>query len=463
MDAARVVEVWVPGKRRVGSGYLLADRLALTAYHVVQGAGNGARVEVRPLSAEPGPWLESRVCWPDGPVDIAASPERDAALLLIDAPQAPGPLPGRVRFGQVTGQDRVPCAGVGFPAMEKRPDHVRDTARVLGKADPLHAFKSTLLTIHIDEGVVPPRGGWAGASGTALFCGPLLIGVLATDRNTAASASVLGAVPITALAELPGFRSMLAQHGVELSIEPAPVPDTERLLAPYLEAVAKAAREHPYPGILPGRLPPLTAVYLRQDLRLSPAPEQADGDAAKAVAQEIVLTADDVLAHTGNGIVAGDPGGGKSSLLRIWAADLASQFTHGHAGQVPVLVQAAALVSDHPVPLPDALAAAATAELSAYGLNETLPPQFFRTPPEYRMRWLVLVDGLDEVTAADRRRKLLNILAAQDPHLYRIVVATRPAAASEVADLGTAARYSCSPSPQRTCTRSRRAGSPHGI
>ncbi len=74
MDAARVVEVWVPGQRRVGSGYLLADRLALTAYHVVQGAGNGARVEVRPLPAEPGPWLESRVCWPDRPVDLAAFP-----------------------------------------------------------------------------------------------------------------------------------------------------------------------------------------------------------------------------------------------------------------------------------------------------------------------------------------------------------------------------------------------------
>ncbi|MEV7002810.1 hypothetical protein AB0N62_34720 [Streptomyces sp. NPDC093982] len=90
----------------------------LTSYHVVPGL-EPAAVDVRPLSdREEAPWLPARLCWTEQPVDLDAHPERDAALLVIDARhRRAGTVQGRVRFGLVTGQDRTPCVGLGFPLM----------------------------------------------------------------------------------------------------------------------------------------------------------------------------------------------------------------------------------------------------------------------------------------------------------------------------------------------------------
>lgn len=134
MDEARVVEIWVPAAGRVGSGYLLSDRLVLTAHHVVHGIPVGAPVDVRPLSVgQPSPWLSASLYWPTRQADLAAAPDCDAALLVIDDPLwDPGLLRGTVRFGQVTGQDRVACLGLGFPDAEARPDNSRDSMPVRG-------------------------------------------------------------------------------------------------------------------------------------------------------------------------------------------------------------------------------------------------------------------------------------------------------------------------------------------
>ena len=88
-----------------------------------------------------------------------------------------------------------------------------------------------------------------------------------------------------------------------------------------------------------------------------------------------------------------------------------------------------------------------------------------RADPLPDSRWLVLIDGLDEVTAADVREQLLRAVAAYTadyPHLYRFIIATRPATESELAAPGP--RYNClracSRSGLRTCRPWPGAGSP---
>ncbi|MCF3121798.1 hypothetical protein IPZ68_19085, partial [Streptomyces arenae] len=81
-------------------------------------------------------------------------------------------------------------------------------------------------------------------------------------------------------------------------------------------------------------------------------------------------------------------------------------------------------------PFAEALAEAVTAELAPFGLLETLSPALFGTGPGPGSRWMVLVDGLDEIADVRVRRDLLGNLAAlgeRGPTVpYRFVVATRP-------------------------------------
>ncbi|MET9468043.1 HEAT repeat domain-containing protein [Streptomyces sp. NPDC006544] len=404
----------------------------LTSYHVVQDVAPGGRVEVRPLEVpQRTGWLAAAWCWPHEPVDLDAAPNHDAALLVIDGPDRACPSTGTVRFGRITGQDKVPCMGLGFPDAEARPGSRRDTMPVRGHVDALHARRSGMLTVHVDEGVVPRRlageSGWAGSSGTAVFCGSLLVGVLATDRPVAQDASVLGAVPVTALAELPGFRDTLAAHGIGLRLEHAS--PAARHLADYLAAAHRAASEHPYAGVLPGAAPPLATVYLRQEVRrLDNDAADSDREAHAAVTAR-ATGADVVLADPPTCVVVAGPGGGKSSLLRTRMAEGAARFLNGSGGAaLPILVPAAALTAE--LPLQRALAKAVTAALTHHGLRDGIPPELFAAAPQPGMRWLVLIDGLDEVTDPAARYRVLTRIASvsdgDDKDLYRFVIATRP-------------------------------------
>ncbi|MEV6527551.1 trypsin-like peptidase domain-containing protein [Longispora sp. NPDC051575] len=186
-------------------------------------------------------------------------------------------------------------------------------------------------------------------------------------------------------------------------------------LRAFLETASRAARQHPYPGMVPGvEPPPLDAVYVAQRAR----PSKAGGDAPAAA----------ILAQNGDCVLVGGPGVGKSSLLRYGLLDAARGWLEARSGNaVPVRVLAADLVAARPVP--EAIAASVRAELDPVGSLTDFPAEFFAAEPCPGARWLVLVDGLDEVIDVERRRGLVRKLAAlsEDPRSpYRFVLATRP-------------------------------------
>ncbi|MGP4000344.1 NACHT domain-containing protein [Streptomyces sp. 8N706] len=228
MDKQRVVEVWFSAGK-AGTGYLVADDLILTAHHNVCADDPAHSIEIRPLGGTA--WVTAERIWPAQEGGPARPPGADAALLRITDPTwRPPSGSAPVRWGRVVGQDRISCLAVGFPDAEQRA-RTRDTKEIRGHVETLTGIKSGLITVHVDQSAVPSAfdggSGWSGSSGAALFCGPLLIGVLTTDRSGAYPANQLTAVPMAGLADRPGFEATLKDAGVDLifkDIAPPPPP-----------------------------------------------------------------------------------------------------------------------------------------------------------------------------------------------------------------------------------------------
>ncbi|MCP3759240.1 NACHT domain-containing NTPase [Streptomyces sp. TBY4] len=202
----------------------------------------------------------------------------------------------------------------------------------------------------------------------------------------------------------------------------------------YLRAVRSAADHLPHPGLAPELdAPSLADVYV---------PRRTSAQAARAPeAAEHVFTGEDPLR-----VLLAGPGHGKSTLLRqhLLSTSLHLLATEGDPARpalaFPVLIRAADLVGA-PLLAP-ALAHAVTEQCGPFGLREALTEDFFRRPPRLGARWLVMVDGLDEVPDRTARLSLLDRFAretGQPDTPYRFLVATRPLPGDELDRLPRAA------------------------
>lgn len=243
MDVRRVIEVWNPVGKCSGTGYLVADRLILTALHNVLGCG---ALEVRRLGSEAAAWVKAEVLWPgigSAPApDLEREPQADAALVTITDPGWQSPSDGEpVRWGRidgsVVGEERLGCVAVGFPRAEVR-DGIRDTKEIRGHIETLTGLKSGgLISAYVDGVAVPSKPSeksrWAGASGAALFARGRLIGVVTTDRQRDYDADQLTAVSVVSLAARPGFAVAVKAAGAKLIPEDVMAADSGRPRTAY--------------------------------------------------------------------------------------------------------------------------------------------------------------------------------------------------------------------------------------
>ncbi|GAA2244618.1 trypsin-like peptidase domain-containing protein [Streptomyces indiaensis] len=296
----------------------------------------------------------------------------------------------------------------------------------------------------------PVGGGYSGSAvlshRTGAVCGMLFSAGKEGSAHMVAAADILAGLEQAGCARIdPGRNTQWLQELDDEQIRIGGWPYPGPRLRAYLKAAILVARKHPYPGVAPApALPPLTTVHLRQQVRPTRVPTQSSttserqtADSERPTADPGVvaeLTAQEILQRNEGAVVIAGPGGGKSTLLRTGLIALAERWrADDPCGLIPVLMPAADLVS--PRPWHEALAESVKRSLSPAGTAEDWPPQFFKDAPLRNVRWLVMVDGLDEITDAETRNgvitKLVNASIWPDSP-YVVIATTRPLPAEEL-------------------------------
>ncbi|MGN9846166.1 NACHT domain-containing protein [Nonomuraea sp. H19] len=220
-----------------------------------------------------------------------------------------------------------------------------------------------------------------------------------------------------------------AVHRAVLRRQPVPLrPAVRRLLA----GQRREAERHRY-HLTGTHLPRVTTLYVQQraEAGLGHGGRTAPADGGP-------MTPVEIIARYRHAVVVAEPGAGKSTLTAHLAAASCGWWQGARRGTrskspfgeaVAVRLPASRLVGKD---LPAALAEHWS------GQGEQVSPDLFAAPPLDGARWLVLVDGVDEITDPDERSQVLTMLSSaveEKSDVFRFLITTRPLPLGELADL----------------------------
>ncbi|WP_406321202.1 NACHT domain-containing protein [Streptomyces sp. NBC_00519] len=414
---------------RQGSGYFLTPRLILTAAHTVAGELN-VKVAIPGFGK-----VRCNVVW------MRHDERCDVALLVADHPIQGGTAPfPDVRLGSIDSLAPLPnCQAIGFPQAQRDDDGHLDTEQLVGTLKP----GSNLLSRRyvLDSSHTPPAkqrdvSPWSGFSGAALFYSDVIIGVVGHDPANWQH----GRVEATSVAEFyddPAFKAVLEEYG---SVEYLSVPDDlspDRVFEErYRDYIATKFGTLTIFGIdLNDRSQaewPLDAAYLSLEATGYRAAKRRAITERESIAAtpQSVLPADRALVGHDRVLLRGVAGSGKTTLVQWLAVSTAKQelnrgLQHLY-DRVPFVLPLRTLIRHSALPLPEEFLASARSPLSG------LQPRGWTERVLLAQRGLVLVDGLDEISEADRERVrswLRELLIAFPGNSW--LVTSRPSAVSD--------------------------------
>jgi hypothetical protein len=249
------------------------------------------------------------------------------------------------------------------------------------------------------------------------------------------------------------------------------LPELPPKIKSLLRAQIQAAEEMPY-RLRGARRPSLSTVYVRQDVTSGTEAHGAEQSRPVPVLDERGQLIDvphppmtrltvrppsrsmrEALDGDDHLLVTGGPGQGKSTLSLRLTADVAHCWQHDNDSPplqevvVPLRLTARELAGRLDLPFFEALAETVKVEYGAL-LAATIQPDDLAEQVS-GCRWLLLVDGLDEVADTAQRDRLVAVLStwASDSLSYRVILTTRPIEGATLAPFQRigAARYELLP------------------
>ena len=476
-DVFRDCTVRVTGGPMPGAGFFVAPGIVLTCAHVV-GAGSGLQVNWE-RDGRPTEESEARL------IKLLAGQGRPFPALEADYPDLAvlgvTGFDGHpcVAIDEALPADRDDFRAFGYP---REGGAIRLTPVQLS----YRGMNGRLPLAYLDLALDKVKAGMSGAAVLNMRTGSVS-GVVVASKDTAHSDGAL-AVPWLTVAEELGWllaanrdfhrtnpRWREAYRESRPGVEPESPAVREAGIDSYLSAARAAASQHPYTIHIAGA-PALSTVYLRQQLGLQadPAPPPGPDGAASSrrpasnparfpatstvavaeavrgalqgadidepplsdpntgVTPDVIREAlqrfdiDEVLQRNDGALIVGAAGSGKSSLMRQLIVESADRWLGGtgHTDFIPVLVHARVLLAQ--LPLHEAIADALRQELGTRLDDVDLKMLLARAPGE-NLRWLILVDALDEIFEAERRQQVIEIIKGWwgDPK-YRFLITSRP-------------------------------------
>ncbi|WP_143267722.1 NACHT domain-containing protein [Amycolatopsis alba] len=221
-------------------------------------------------------------------------------------------------------------------------------------------------------------------------------------------------------------------------------------LRDLLDAQREATESLPY-ELLGVKQPELTKVYVRQHVRPQVVERQSDKDADRKAVEERTpravsenrerpITVTKALDRGGHLVITGEPGAGKSTLGHMYVQRISELWLAGDGTRPPLSEPVLAIR----VPARALATGGSWSERMADGVQEACEYRLASKPKAELFaqralgaRWLVFIDGLDEIAEIDTRRKVIKAIAYQMRRSadHRLVVTTRPLPDAELQDL----------------------------
>ncbi|NUT48988.1 MAG: hypothetical protein HOV94_17020 [Saccharothrix sp.] len=219
-------------------------------------------------------------------------------------------------------------------------------------------------------------------------------------------------------------------------------PELTPELRDLLEAQRRATESLPY-KLLGVKQPELTQVYVQQTMRPQVIDRSSEPDrkpASEPTSTERTLTIANALDRNGHLMITGEPGSGKSTVGYMYVQQISEFWLSGSDGAPPVTEPVLPLR----VPARALAENKAWADLLAAGAESALGRLLGERPPSALLarralgaRWLVFVDGLDEIIEPDTRAQVIDAIAHQVRRGsdHRLVITTRPLPGDELKPL----------------------------